>query len=105
MPDGSVWPAQTRAWWRQWKVSPLAGTFTALEWSELLAAAVLHGMFWSGDTKVASELRLRVAKFGVTPEDRQRLRVELVVPEPERAASPSRSLRLVAEEAGRAVEA
>ena len=59
------------------------GRVTALEWSELLAAAVLHGMFWSGDTKVAAEFRLRVAKFGATPEDRQRLRVELVVPEPD----------------------
>ena len=32
-----------------------------------------------GDMGVAGELRLRAAKFGVTPEDRARLRIQIVV--------------------------
>ena len=75
----------------------MAETFNALEWSELLAAAVLHGLFWSGDHRVAGELRLRVAKFGTTPEDRARLRLEFTDAEPEPVSQPARKLRLIGE--------
>ena len=75
MPDGEPWPAQTVAWWRMWGESPLSADFTSTDWSVLLDTAALHGAFWSGDAKVAGELRLRVAKFGATPEDRARLRI------------------------------
>lgn len=69
------WPARTRDWWRMWGDSPLAAEFTSTDWSELMDTAVLHAQFWSGRTAVAPELRLRVAKFGATPEDRARLRI------------------------------
>lgn len=70
-----VWPARTREWWRMWGESPLSAEFTSTDWSELLDTALLHARFWSGATSVAAELRLRVAKFGATPEDRARLRI------------------------------
>ena len=95
MPDGSPWPAATRAWWKRWASSPLADSLSALEWEELLIAAVLHGCFWHGDVKAAPELRLRVAKFGTTPEDRLRLRLEVDEDEPEPQPAPRRKLRLV----------
>lgn len=69
------WPARTREWWQMWRDSPLATEFTATDWSELLDTALLHARFWSGDVRLAPELRLRVAKFGATPEDRARLRI------------------------------
>ena len=69
------WPARTQEWWRMWGESPLSAEFTSTDWSELLDTAVLHAAFWSGRTSVANELRLRVAKFGATPEDRARLRI------------------------------
>lgn len=81
MPGGDRWPARTVAWWRMWAESPLAAEFTSTDWSELLDTAVLHGSYWSGDVKVAGELRLRVAKFGATPEDRARLRITFAVAE------------------------
>lgn len=59
-----------------WGASPLAPEFTANDWSELLDTAVIHSAFWAGDMKLAGELRLRVAKFGATPEDRARLRIQ-----------------------------
>lgn len=71
-----AWPARTREWWQMWADSPLSAEFTSTDWSELLDTALLHARFWSGDIKVASELRLRVAKFGATPEDRARLRIQ-----------------------------
>lgn len=70
------WPARTRQWWQMWADSPLSKEFTATDWSELLDTALLHAQFWSGKTSVAAELRLRVAKFGATPEDRARLRIQ-----------------------------
>lgn len=70
-----VWPARTVEWWRMWGESPLMGDASAADWEFLMDTAVLHAKFWSGDTRVAGELRQRVAKFGMTPEDRARLRI------------------------------
>ena len=70
------WPARTREWWAMWRDSPLSSDFTSTDWSELLDTALLHARMWSGDHKVAAELRLRVQKFGATPEDRARLRIQ-----------------------------
>lgn len=75
LPDGFTWHSQTEAWWASWAGSPLALDFTELDWSYLLDTAILHSAMWSGDSGVAAELRLRVAKFGATPEDRARLRI------------------------------
>lgn len=69
------WPARTVAWWKMWRESPLSEEFTSNDWSELLDTALLHARYWSGEFKLAGELRLRVAKFGATPEDRARLRI------------------------------
>ena len=70
-----VWPAVTLEWWQMWADSPLSADFTSTDWSELRDTAKLHAEFWQGKSSVASELRLRVAKFGATPEDRARLRI------------------------------
>lgn len=87
------WPEQTITWWKMWGDSPLSADFIANDWSELLDTARLHAQFWSGDSKVASELRLRVAKFGATPEDRARLRITLEPPGPKTAAKKTSSSR------------
>lgn len=70
-----AWPARTVEWWQMWADSPLSAEFTSTDWSELLDTAFIHARFWKGETKLAAELRLRVAKFGATPEDRARLRI------------------------------
>lgn len=69
------WPTRTQQWWQMWADSPLSADFTSTDWSELMDTATLHARLWRGDHKVAGELRLRVAKFGATPEDRARLRI------------------------------
>lgn len=71
-----AWPEQTRAWWKMWADSPLSSEFTSTDWSELMDTALLHARYWSGHASAAPELRLRVAKFGATPEDRARLRIQ-----------------------------
>lgn len=75
LPPNMDWPPQTLEWWQMWADSPLSKDFTETDWSELRDTALLHAQLWNGDIKVASELRLRVAKFGATPEDRARLRI------------------------------
>lgn len=81
LPRDIDWHSRTRAWWRDWKRWPLADTFTAGDWSFLLDTALMHHRMWAeGEMKWASEIRLRVAKYGATPEDRQRLRIQFTDP-------------------------
>ena len=90
-----AWPERTREWWQMWADSPLSNDFTSTDWSELLDTALLHARFWNGDHKVAPELRLRVAKFGATPEDRARLRIQFAQADEadEKRAAPKSSAR------------
>lgn len=73
------WPKITRQWWRMWAESPLSKDYTDTDWSFLLDTALLHARYWKGEVRLAPELRLRVAKFGATPEDRARLRITFAV--------------------------
>lgn len=76
LPDGVEWHPMTIRWWRDWAEMPQAEEFTALDWSFLLDTALLHTAYWAGNFKAAAEVRLRVAKYGATPEDRARLRIQ-----------------------------
>lgn len=82
LPDHSEgWHPQTLRWWEMWGESPLAAEFTANDWNELSDTAVIHSAFWNGAISAGAELRLRVAKFGATPEDRARLRITFAAAE------------------------
>ena len=70
-----VWPVRTQEWWGMWGRTPLSAEFTETDWDFLMSTALLHARYWRGDMGVATELRIREAKFGVTPEDRARLRI------------------------------
>jgi hypothetical protein len=85
LPGGIDWPVVTLAWWETWRRSAQAAAFTATDWDFMVDTALLHARFWAGDEKVAGELRLRVAKFGATPEDRLRLRMQIGEPDAEKA--------------------
>lgn len=96
--DGSVkkvrfkWPEITKRWWRMWRESPLSEDYTDSDWSFLLDTAWIHAQYWLGDTKQAAELRLRVAKFGATPEDRARLRIVFATADEVESKRPSMSV-------------
>lgn len=77
---GEGWNEATRQWWETWRRSAQAKDFTETDWCFLLDTAFLHTAFWNGDFKLAAELRLRVAKFGATVEDRARLRIGIGKP-------------------------
>jgi hypothetical protein len=86
LPD-RTWPNQTKVWWKMWGNSPLTDEFTENDWSELLDTATIHAKLWDPRTpptialKAAGELRQRAAKFGATPEDRMRLRIQFAFAE------------------------
>lgn len=76
LPDGIEWHPRTVEWWAMWAESPQAEHFMASDWDFLLDTALMHHAMWSkGQWTLAAEVRLRVAKFGATPEDRARLRM------------------------------
>jgi hypothetical protein len=83
-PDGELrgrdlpehdWHPRTLRWWVTWRESAQAQTFTDTDWDFLEDTAFLHDAMSKGDTGLAAELRIRVAKFGATPEDRMRLKI------------------------------
>ena len=78
LPRDTDWHPQTLAWWQMWSRSELAHDFTDAEWFFLIDTARIQTEFWNGDFKLAGELRLSSAKFGVTPEDRVRLRIQVI---------------------------
>lgn len=79
--DGETWHPQTVHWWDTWRRSPQAQAFLQTDWDFLLDTALLHHAWWMwGKSEFASELRLRAAKFGATPEDRARLRMKVTEP-------------------------
>lgn len=60
-----------------WGESAQAELFSSTDWDFLIDTALLHQTLWNyGDLSVLPELRLRVAKFGATLEDRARLRIQ-----------------------------
>jgi len=75
------WTQATLEWWAAWTRSPQAHLFTATDWQFLIETAFIADAFYTGNMIVASELRLRMAKFGATPEDRARLRLQFVPPD------------------------
>ena len=102
--EGIDWPDVTREWWQVWRTSPQASTFTETDWSFLLDTALLHMDFWDGNRSVAGELRLRVAKFGATPEDRARLKIEVGEPGKPEGKTPRPAARSRRERVLKAVE-
>jgi hypothetical protein len=87
LPEGA-WHPRTLEWWNTWRRSAQAQVMTPTDWDVLMETALLHTELWNGDTKAAAELRLRVAKFGATVEDRLRLKIQ-VEAEVKQAATPA----------------
>lgn len=89
LPEGETWHSRTKAWWLTWRTSPQAKTFTGTDWEFLIDTALMHHQMWEkGRWDFAAELRLRVAKFGATVEDRMRLKMEVEPPPTKTVGQP-----------------
>lgn len=75
------WHPMTQLWWDSWRSSAQAQTFVQTDWVFLIDTALMHHTMWAkGRWEFASEVRLRAAKFGATPEDRARLKLKVGEP-------------------------
>ncbi len=100
------WHPMTVMWWADiWK-SPMATEFLQADMHGLYRLAVLINKFWlRPDRRLAGEIRLQQAAYGLTPLDRRRLEWEVsraesekrVPPPPQavRRVDPRRALRAV----------
>lgn len=78
LPNDEQWHPQTVALWDSLRRSPLLKDEPELGWQFLIDTALMHHTMWlKGKWEFASEVRLRVAKFGATPEDRMRLKIKV----------------------------
>lgn len=88
--DDESWHPRTVQWWNTWRKSAQSQMFTDTDWDFLLDTALMHHTMWSKQRwEFAAELRLRAAKFGATPEDRMRLRMEIDTPGGGKPAAPA----------------
>lgn len=80
--------AAAKHFWKVWSESPQSSTWIETDWLELESTTLLVDELYKGETKVAGEIRQRVAKWGATNEDRARLRMKFEEPK-EDTESPS----------------
>lgn len=81
LPKGEDWHPQTLKWWAALRKYPLMRDAVEVDWQFLVDTALMHHQMWArGKWEFAAEIRLRVAKFGVTPEDRRRLGATIETP-------------------------
>ncbi|MFD5069148.1 hypothetical protein ACFWNC_14620 [Streptomyces sp. NPDC058369] len=71
-----VMSSMAKRFWKTWSESPQSATWLETDWFELEVTTLLVDQLVLGDSKLAGEIRQRVAKWGATNEDRARLRMK-----------------------------
>lgn len=75
------WHPQTVKWWDSLRRNPLLANEPEIGWQFLMDTALIHNQMWTNRRwEFAAEIRLRVAKYGATPEDRMRLKIKITTP-------------------------
>ena len=81
LPGNETWHPRTAALWESLRRLPLLANEPTLGWEFLLDTMLMHHTMWTkGRWEFASEVRLRLAKYGATPEDRMRLKIKITTP-------------------------
>ena len=112
------WHAQTLVWWDAIRTWPIMKDEMAASWQFMVTTAMLHHKMWTnGRWDFAAEVRLREAKYGITPDDLRRLgkkikragdpELQVVEPGTVTSISPAqeRRQRLIDEQEARAAAA
>lgn len=68
--------ADAKRWWTTWTKSPQAALLGSTDWQVLLDTLPLVVAYYGGELRHGAEIRQRMSKFGATPEDRARLRIQ-----------------------------
>lgn len=80
-----------KRFWQTWASAPQTTTWVETDWAELELTTKLVDGLYLGDLKLAGEIRQRVAKWGATVEDRNRLRMTIETDDPEDENTPEGS--------------
>ncbi len=78
MPDGKVWPAYTRRWWKSTSSMPHCVLWDDADWAYALDTAIVAARFHLGSMPAATELRNREKVLGTTLDFRRDLRIRYV---------------------------
>lgn len=91
---GEAWKPATIALWRSLADFPTTTSLQLAQWHSLARAMIADDAYVSGHSKLAGEARLRLAKYGIDPDDLTRLRVQVVAAdgaEQRQVTSPAQS--------------
>lgn len=88
---GEPWQRATLVFWDQIGDFPTTANMQAAQWSSLARALMIDDAMVSGNVKLAGEARLRLAKYGIDPDDLARLRVQLVAADRAEEGTPGGS--------------
>jgi hypothetical protein len=72
-----------KRFWDTWSKAPQTEHWLSTDWAELEITVKLVDEYFKGEFKHAAEIRQRVAKWGATVEDRNRLRMTIETEDPE----------------------
>jgi hypothetical protein len=75
---GGPWHQATLRFWQHLAEFPTTTNLQDAQWSSLARAMMIDDAMVSGETKLAAESRLRLAKYGIDPDDLARLRIQIV---------------------------
>ena len=75
---GTEWHQATILFWGQLAEFPTTANLQAAQWSSLARAMMIDDAVVSGKIALAAESRLRLAKYGIDPDDHARQRVQIV---------------------------
>lgn len=93
LPRSYDWCAQTKKWWNSFRRSPQAMVCHDSDWLFLLDTALIHDKIWRNAKQIsaaelkglANELRIRMANYGDTWENRVKQHIKIVSPETQAA--------------------
>jgi hypothetical protein len=72
------WHSATLRFWQYLSEFPTTANLQSAQWASLARAMMIDDAMVSGETKLAAESRLRLAKYGIDPDDLARLRIQIV---------------------------
>ncbi|GAA0406283.1 hypothetical protein GCM10010357_29070 [Streptomyces luteireticuli] len=76
LPDAlGITTGGARRFWKTWASAPQTQHWLETDWAELEITTKLVDEFYSGNVRLAGEIRQRVGRWGATTEDRARLRM------------------------------
>ena len=70
LPEGTVWPEETREWFEAWRQSRCTDHWDERQWQYMFDTAIVHALVYgSSDFSALAQLHQREAFMGLSFED------------------------------------